>query len=45
MSRQHPHITYIVVDPNENSDLKKAIKEAIIEKLLLIHMDALKTIN
>ena len=41
MKKQHTHITYTIIDPNKNYDLKSAIKEAVIEKLILINRSIL----
>lgn len=45
MDKQRQHITYTIVDPNKGRDFKKAIKEMVVEKLLLIHRNALPTTN
>lgn len=37
MGKQNPSITYTVVNPNKDCDLKKAWKRAIVEKLLLTY--------
>lgn len=45
MEKRHPHITYTIVDTNRECDTRKALKEAIIEKLLLIHRNVSSTSN
>ena len=37
MTRKQTNITYTIIDPNTDEAVLKALKKAIIEKLLLIH--------
>lgn len=37
MDKRNLNITYTVVNPNKDCDLKKALKQAIVEKLLLTY--------
>lgn len=45
MKRYQQNITYTIVNPNTDNDTKRAIKQAIIDKLLLIHAKAPSTLN
>lgn len=45
MGRQHQHITYTIINPNRGCDFKQALKESIVEKLLLAHRNVSPTTN
>ena len=45
MEKREPSITYTVVNPNRDCDFKKALKQAIIEKLLLTYKNDPNNLN